>query len=485
VIGGGIAGAYVAYKSSLRHPEWKIALFERSARVGGRLLSIRLPPAHAVAAELGGMRYRTSQPLVTAVIDSLALDSRPFLTLHDDNRYLLRGRRWRAGEPSAATAYALDESEGGLSPAAVLIAAFERVVPNATQLGEEEWLDVKRNFIFRGRPLRDWHMGNVLRSVLSDEGYRYVVDGFGYATLLSDRNAADAIPWVLIEARPEEENRTLAVGMEALPRALAGRFAARGGEVSMRHHLLRVERTSSEDVRARYRLTFRGRPSRRARRVVLALPRQPLEDVALASPPLDHSTLGALMRAVTPSAAAKLFLAYERAWWRDLGLAGRRAVSDLALNKTYYFDPDPTDPNNSALLMASYSDGPSRAFWKSLSARADRDADVEAFDSPDRWRRYAASPTMLAEAGRQLCELHGIPSVPEPVASAFVDWGTEGFGGAWHVWNAGIRSWEVISRIAEPMPGEAMYVCGEAYSSSQGWVEGALESAERVLERLA
>lgn len=75
---------------------------------------------------------------------------------------------------------------------------------------------MKRENLFRGRLLREWSLGQALAAVLTEEGRSYVVDGFGYTTVLDERNAADAIPWVLIEMRPESENRTLAGGMERI-----------------------------------------------------------------------------------------------------------------------------------------------------------------------------------------------------------------------------------------------------------------------------
>ena len=41
-----------------------------------------------------------------------------------------------------------------------------------------------------------------------------------------------------------------------------------------------------------------------------------------------------------------------------------------------------------------------------------------------------------------------------------------------------------VSRdIVQPVPEEPVYVCGEAYSHYQGWVEGALATAEDMLQR--
>jgi monoamine oxidase len=36
--------------------------------------------------------------------------------------------------------------------------------------------------------------------------------------------------------------------------------------------------------------------------------------------------------------------------------------------------------------------------------------------------------------------------------------------------------------MIKPVPNIPVYVCGEAYSNGQGWVEGALETAELVLQ---
>jgi monoamine oxidase len=184
--------------------------------------------------------------------------------------------------------------------------------------------------------------------------------------------------------------------------------------------------------------------------------------------------------------AAKLSFAYTRPWWREIGLRGMRAVSDLALSKTYYFDLREEMPTEApAVLLASYSDGPSREAWCSLTDRSDFPADPGESDLQPRWERYAASPEQIAEAQHQLRELHDMPDIPDPVASAFVDWGSEPYGVAWHVWNVGVKSWDVMTRIVQPLPDLDLFICGEAYSRSQGWVEGALESAQRVVDSLA
>lgn len=478
VVGGGVAGTYSAYRLATARPEWRVALFERSSRIGGRLLSLPSLQPGGAAAELGGMRFRTSQPLVCRIVAELGLATRPFRTVHEDNRFFLRSRRWRAADRcTPARAYRL-AGESGLSPAELLMEALGRIVPEAARLSAEEWLQVKREYRFQGRLLREWTLEEVLAAVLDEEAHQYVLDGFGYATILADRNAAEAIPWVLIEARPESENTTLVDGMEQLPRELAARA---GTGVFVKHDVVGIERDVDH-----LRLSVDGRDDVLARRVLLALPRLPLERLAGRTPLLAEPDVRQLLGTVTAHPAAKLFLAYDRPWWREVGVEGLRSVTDLPLSKTYYFDrvaPDRDGASTSGLMLASYSDGPRREHWVALGGSgSDRVADTLPYRDDARWQAYAATEAQVAEAQRHLAVLHDVPHVPEPRAAAFADWVTA--GGAWHVWNAGVDAEHAMRRLAQPSPGAPLYVCGEAFASSQGWVEGALESAERALERI-
>ncbi len=88
---------------------------------------------------------------------------------------------------------------------------------------------------------------------------------------------------------------------------------------------------------------------------------------------------------------------------------------------------------------------------------------------------------MKAEIHRQLVELHGVKYAPQPSCAFFKDWGDDPFGGGVNFWKIGYNSQAIINDMIQPVPGVPVYICGEAYSNNQGWVEGALETAEMVL----
>src|SRR4029077_16914838 len=90
---------------------------------------------------------------------------------------------------------------------------------------------------------------------------------------------------------------------------------------------------------------------------------------------------------------------------------------------------------------------------------------------------------MVRELHRELMIMHGVSDAPAPYAAIYHDWIDDPFGGGVNFWNIGVKSWEVIPKIAKPVASAPVYVVGEAYSDAQGWVEGALRSAAIVLHK--
>lgn len=67
------------------------------------------------------------------------------------------------------------------------------------------------------------------------------------------------------------------------------------------------------------------------------------------------------LASIIPRPASKLFLGYDRPWWKDLGLRAGRSVTDLPLRQVHYWGVEGeqagADPSHSnGLLLASYND---------------------------------------------------------------------------------------------------------------------------------
>jgi monoamine oxidase len=88
---------------------------------------------------------------------------------------------------------------------------------------------------------------------------------------------------------------------------------------------------------------------------------------------------------------------------------------------------------------------------------------------------------MVYEAIEQVGKLHG-RAIPKPYVTYYRDWAQDPFGGGYHAWRPGISVRNVMQFMRRPDRWEAIHICGEAYSDQQGWVEGALCVAERMLQ---
>jgi hypothetical protein len=414
------------------------------------------------------MRYQTDQPLVSRLIEALEIETRPFESVHGDNRLVLRGRISKAADAGVAgDAYDLAPDEAGHSAGELIVSAFERLVPDARHLDAARWNEARRETWHGDRPLADWSIGEALASVLSPDAHRFVTDAFGYDSGLTGFNAADAIPYLLGGNDPNATSRTPVDGMDRLPRELAERFERGGGTIRLEFELAAIE-TEPTAAQGQLWLHFTNGSTVRARRVVLALPKPALTVLSASTPFLRQPEIHDFLEAVEAWQAAKLYLWYDRAWWRDDGFRGRRTTTDLPARKLFYFDGHGAgDPS---VLLAAYTDGGDVEPWRAVS-----DGAAAGSQAPS---------AMLKLVNQQLAIIHPGVEIPDPAGSAFVHWGADPLEAGWHYWRAGARSWDVMPAVLRPDPTRSAYICGEAYSTSQAWVEGALETAAMVVGRV-
>ena len=401
----------------------------------------------------------------------------------------------------------------------------------------EQWDKVKPYLEYNGRKLWDLGFWNLLSDLLSPEGYNYVTDGFGYYSLTNNWNAAEAMQSVYLDFTQNPDYMTMVEGYDYLPGVLKNKVLDAGGEdtVLLDHAVTKIDRGPDGD----FVLQIRNREPMRAKKVVLAMPRRSLElldetplwnwDKAVGTNP--SRKLVDYIQSVIPYPAFKLFLAYDTPWWRQppVSIAAGRSVSDLPIRQTYYFPPvadkfappEPGSPllHGPALLMASYDDLGAVSYWRSLEAARDLKPAIHAkmnmaIDaqymssgaSPSAYQKhvaeinkamaeepgfYPAPPEMVRHAQEQLQYLHFNQPLPDPkpdprgapgdLLAAYKDWGHDPYGGGWNFWAPGVDVKSVMEGIRRPYDDAELYIVGEAYSGSQGWVEGALTTAEHVL----
>jgi monoamine oxidase len=530
IVGGGVSGAYSAWRLKEAFPASQIALFEGSDRVGGRLLSLTPPDAPHLRAEMGGMTYFSNQKLVRSLVEhrlglphEVVKPGVSTLQPSPQNLIYLRGVHLRFDDLAnpAKIPYHLDPAEQTHSqpPLALVTIALQNLFPDLSSLSGDALQQRLRETTYQGLPLWQWGFWNIVSRSLSQEAYSYVRDSVGYDSLLMNFNAVDTMGQFLdIGSSPEMIRVT--GGYQQLPLTLCKGFHDARGRVYMRHRLKVIELVKRGDddlIELQFAANNTGwGPTATgetvvfyAKKLILAMPQRSLELLDQSGQILGGNNAGQFLRSligsVTPIPMFKAYLAYREPWWEKLGFVAGKAVTDLPLRQCFYWGiegerPGANSANRNSLLMAAFNDSTDEPYWGALSKlraipramHTFRPGDLS-FLEPTDWNAYRASLDcpLVAELTHQLETIHTIKSpatassefrIPDPYDAAFSDWSAEPFGGAYHAWNTQLQSWKMRGLVANPLRSIPIYICGEAYSGSQGYVEGALQSAEYILE---
>ena len=525
IIGGGVSGTYSAWRlQEAQGDHQRIQLFEYGDRIGGRLFSITLPGLPNVVAEVGGMRWMPATEddtgghvMVDKLVDFLKLPKKDFPMGNEqpedhpvgakNNLFYLRGERFRLRDFTEAPEkipYNLAWSERGFGPEDLQVKVMNSIYPGFDQLSLAEQMQVK---VF-GKEIWRYGFWDLLYRVLSNEGYQFMKDAGGYEANVANASAVTQLP--ATEYSDTTKFLTLKTGFQTLPLTLAQRFVdVPGGlvpaeqRVQMNRRLVSLQ--YSDDTEYPYRLHFQ--PTRtvdgtttdldvpeeivHARQVILAMPRRSLE--LIESPLFQDPWLKENLGSVLVQSAFKLFLAYEQPWWRSLGLVAGRSVTDLPIRQCYYMgtecEQEGGEKTLNSLLMASYNDIGTVPFWKGLEGGLPFEGyqpkslqgRVDANEIVPRTQNQV-SEEMVRIAQRQVTSLHDQVELPAPYSAVYHAWDTDPYGGGWHEWKANFRLDLIIQGMRHPVQDQSVYIVGEAYSYGQGWVEGALTTAESTLQ---
>jgi hypothetical protein len=201
----------------------------------------------------------------------------------------------------------------------------------------------------------------------------------------------------------------------------------------------------------------------------------------------------------------KINLYFSEAWWLN-DSTYRPAIefgpnfTDLPINSIYpFYSPNSlsvdqaagtvkvkTEDKTKPAALTLYCDFNNTNFWKGLQNVGPK------FSSPtqDRYSAvvpqviFPASRAVVAEMRKQLELLFAVTNVPEPVMTSYRLWnGQDDFEFAYHQWQLNADDQKIINYLANPVPG--IFMCNEAISDMQGWVNGSLRSSDIALGRLS
>ncbi|CAH1775501.1 unnamed protein product [Owenia fusiformis] len=509
VIGGGIGGAYAAWK--LKESKQSIYLFEYSNRIGGRVYSRKLPGIDYRMAEIGAMRFipmietnagTMGHVFVSKAIASLNLTIMDFQDYRGDyksnlqnNIWYLRGTHMKYNDlGSSKVPYKMYQDELGKAPSQLRRKIYEASVPNPASSVDFNPVDEEDKDgvdLFRQRYDRIWHKYGG-----SNEALEYVTDAMGID--LSHMNAAFAVPASPQGVFDEMRFKTLKGGMSTLPTTMANQFEDSSPErhqVHMNHKLVRIEGRGQNQL-----LSFQITTTRNyitsdtreqatvcAKRVILALPRDALMDIDW-QPLHGNVFIENGLNAVRGIEAFRMYLGYENPWWENLGITTGRSITTLPVRQMIYMGQEKPSTGivqdlNRKSMMLVYPVQPQASFWDDSTLNSHLAVNPLADNMLT--SEYNISETILSEAQNQLAEVHQLrrEDLARPYTGVMHYWKHGGpQGPAFYAWRAGYN-WEIISKLMiKPFADENVHIVGSCYSGKQAWMEGALDSVEELLD---
>ena len=516
IVGAGVAGLYCAYNLLKEKPSRKLTIIERLDRIGGRLDTdlVKIKDLSGetidVKEEEGGMRFNQSMVELLALLQDLDMFEQivPFGSGDDNNYYNVRGRSFTVAESKLnnnaiwSELYDLLPSERNKSPDDIITAIYhDLVVQNGERVPAnpmpEFWQRFRLDFKYKNIPLNEWGLWALYRSYgLSQECINMLADSSGFPAIFFAGIPAGGAYQLLEEFPVNPQFYTLYKGYESLPLELQKRINAMQKPSPI---FLSTEVMSIDTMGGRIIVSARRgkeRVSISCSQIILALPATAIQQLQVNSPVLNaeknprSEELQRDVESVIPLPLCKVNLYYNQAWWRDQiegpvpNVENGGSFTSLPLGSVYAFNPMEAGDGTGPASLSIYCDFINANFWLSLQNIGPM------FTSPLQEEHnntrpqvmFAASEKVVEEATKQLKELFQMLSVPRPVLTSFRIWNAEHqFGYAAHRWALFVDDRKVRKSIANPV--KNLFVCNEAFSDDQGWVNGSLRSCNIILQK--
>ena len=434
VVGGGISGLYLLHRIHQEFPNWKVLLLEKENIFGGRVYTY-----HDVYmdVEAGAGRFNESHFLLIGLIRELGL-ARQMRKHSSSVGYIFADG---SGILHNSVFDTPKQASGLWEPLFLQIveARLGKTLPNAGLIAKI----VLASQLESRETLQKQTFGEYALHIVGKKNFDFIKDSFGYYSELVIMNAYDALK-LMQNLGPQNQFYGLHGGLSQIIDRMISRFPS-NLRLMKKKTVVGIHENDAvfSVVCKENQIPFYGK------RCVFAVTKNVLQSIAFFRPlrkVLDQINCGTLCRIYSKFNVKKK----EHLWLRSL----TKFTTNNALRMVIPINPE------KGYIMISYTDNFYADFWHQLYEKK-------------------GEMGVNLELQRLMKQVLGI-LIPMPIETRVFYWNC-GVG----YWGKGADSKIISERMICPFPDKKIYVCGENFSeNNQQWMEGGLDTAVNVLERM-
>lgn len=517
IVGTGMSGLFAGWRLLQNHPQLRVILVDKLDRTGGRLETTTVQitgtdgKVYSVKDEEGGMRFvpqdSGGMQNLWKLINTFDLPVVPFVMGDDNNRYYFRGKSFSVAEANAnscalwSSIFNLAPGEQHKSPVEILAEVMQAILDQNKDKGTyqagqwpnspETWIEFRNTFTFNditGCPavINKWGFWSLLRTYgLTEECITWLDQAIGFmGPFNSFINAGESLQ-IIFDFPAAVSFCTLQNGYQSLPDALKNEIIKLGGKIILEEKIASIEKVGNALISIGTKNMYKSGD------IILAIPKEAIKKIIEASPVLSANiSFTHAVSSVQNMELSKVGLYFNQRWWhanQQVNLTNGPNFTDLPVGSVYCFSQYPSDPDldknyNGPAALTLYTDFIRGNFWKEIQNIGDKYQTDEFPQNPE--STFPASVSLVNEVMKQIKLLFGLDendaTVPMPVLSTYRVWGESQFGYGYHQYKLNVQEAFVYPAIWNPSAN--VYVCNEAWSPEQGWVEGSLIMTDYVMQ---
>ena len=473
IVGAGISGLYAAKTLKSKYPDCVVTIIEQKDSCGGRIMTEKWGGFNL---EYGPMRFEPElQPKFNKLIQELKIETKEF-SPYTSTSILPPVEKFGYDEVNAIMS-------SSLVPAFALIKyALKEVLKDSWDLNVKyvEDREKRKTFLkeytkFNGHYLHNQGIWDVISSILSKEAVEYIQSkGTFYHMLSMNPNAADMICFMIdILDTVDDKLITIKNGSYEIITRLEEQVRSMNVNIVFNCEITDFFDNNGLFTDKKEVVTLNSKDNQRfiANKVIFTLPQKAYEKINGFSN--DIKTI--MRNSVMLLELFKLFVIFTNPPYNDNTIPKANHNANLIPCRELHYSYD--NSQNLGMIQI-YGDFPSINFWNTClkgMSNLSSSYDVSLNDSTISQREilmYHINTCLNKLFPNNACEVKHY---------SIVNWSNEPLNTGVHFWRPGYQSTKIMKQLHKL---GNIHVCGETFSTYQGFIEGALISVDHVLDSI-